>query len=174
MQLESLMSRTFCTYRSSHRKCYVKKSVCRDFVKFIGKHLSQSTFFNKVEAWNFIKKETLAHVFSCEFCKISKNTFLTEHLWTTASIQTVWELQPTVVWSRLLVKEERAATWWNAYLNCSGCVWSSYVIYKPLGTRSQKYLKPNEYFFAVYVYKCMSFNILKKTVTFSCFSFWKR
>ena len=28
----------------------------------------------------FIKKETLAHVFSCEFCEISKNTFFTEHL----------------------------------------------------------------------------------------------
>ena len=26
-------------------------------------------------AFNFIKKETLAQVFSCEFCKISKNTF---------------------------------------------------------------------------------------------------
>ena len=25
---------------------------------------------------NFIKKETLAQVFSCEFCEISKNTFL--------------------------------------------------------------------------------------------------
>ena len=33
----------------------------------------------------FIKKEALAHVFSCEFCQISKNTFFTEHLWTTAS-----------------------------------------------------------------------------------------
>ena len=32
------------------------------------------------EARNFIKKETLAHVFSCEFCEISKNTFLKEHL----------------------------------------------------------------------------------------------
>ena len=32
------------------------------------------------EAHNFIKKETLAQVFSCEFCEISKNTFLTEHL----------------------------------------------------------------------------------------------
>ena len=29
---------------------------------------------------NFIKKETLAQVFSSEFCKISKNTFFTEHL----------------------------------------------------------------------------------------------
>ena len=34
---------------------------------------------------NFIKKDTLAQVFSCEFCDISKNTFFTEHLWTTAS-----------------------------------------------------------------------------------------
>ena len=29
---------------------------------------------------NFIKKETLAQVFSCEFCEISKNAFFTEHL----------------------------------------------------------------------------------------------
>ena len=28
------------------------------------------------EKGNFIKKETLAQVFSCEFCEISKNTFL--------------------------------------------------------------------------------------------------
>ena len=30
-------------------------------------------------ACNFIKKETLAQVFSCEFCEISKNTLFTEH-----------------------------------------------------------------------------------------------
>ena len=34
---------------------------------------------------NFIKKGTLAQVFSCEFCEISKGTFFTEHLLTTAS-----------------------------------------------------------------------------------------
>ena len=34
---------------------------------------------------NFIEKETLTQLFSCEFCKISKNTFFTEHLRTTAS-----------------------------------------------------------------------------------------
>ena len=32
-------------------------------------------------ACNFIKKETLAQVFSYEFCEISKNIFFTEHLW---------------------------------------------------------------------------------------------
>ena len=31
------------------------------------------SFFSKV--CNFIKKETLAKVFSCEFCEISTNTF---------------------------------------------------------------------------------------------------
>ena len=30
------------------------------------------------EACNFIKNEILAQVFSCEFCEIFKNTFLTE------------------------------------------------------------------------------------------------
>ena len=29
---------------------------------------------------NFIEKETLAQVFSCEFCEISKNTFFLQHL----------------------------------------------------------------------------------------------
>ena len=38
-------------------------------------------------ACNFIKKETLAQVVSCEFCEISKNTFFTEHLWETASVE---------------------------------------------------------------------------------------
>ena len=36
---------------------------------------------NEPQACNFIKKETLAQVFSCEFCEISKNTFFTEPLW---------------------------------------------------------------------------------------------
>ena len=34
---------------------------------------------------NNFKKEDLTQVFSCEFWEISKNTFLTEHLRTTAS-----------------------------------------------------------------------------------------
>ena len=56
---------------------FCEKGVLRNFAKFTGKHLCQSLFFNKVAdaACNFIKKETLAQVFSCEFCEISKNTF---------------------------------------------------------------------------------------------------
>ena len=42
-------------------------------------------FWYAPKACNFIKKETLAQVFFCEFCEIFKNTFFTEHLRTTAS-----------------------------------------------------------------------------------------
>ena len=55
-------------------RCSVKKI----FTKFTGKHLCQGPFFNKVadlEAYDIIKKETLAQVFSCEFCEIFKNTY---------------------------------------------------------------------------------------------------
>ena len=73
--------------KSSHQWCSVKKGVHRNFAKFTGKHLCQSLLFNKVAggSCNFIKKETLTQVFSCEFCENSKNTFFTEHLRTTAS-----------------------------------------------------------------------------------------
>ena len=47
---------TDTSYRSSHRRCSVRKGVLRNFAKFTG-------------------KQTLAQVFSCEFCEISKNTF---------------------------------------------------------------------------------------------------
>ena len=46
------------------------------------------SLFNKVaglQVCNFIKKETLAQVFSCEFCEIFKNTYFEEHLQTAAS-----------------------------------------------------------------------------------------
>ena len=66
----------------------MKKGALINCTKFTGKHLCQVLYFNKfadLGDCNFIKKETLALVFSSEFCKISKNTFFTEHLWMTAS-----------------------------------------------------------------------------------------
>ena len=53
-------------FNKIHRKTPVPESLC-------------------CPAGKFIKKGTLAQVFSCEFCEIFKNTFFTEHLWTTAS-----------------------------------------------------------------------------------------
>ena len=64
--------------RSSPPEVFCKKGVLRNFAKFTGKHLGQSLC-------NLIKKEILAQVFSCKFCKISKYTFFTEHLWVIAS-----------------------------------------------------------------------------------------
>ena len=38
--------------------------------------------------YNIIKKDNLAHVFSCEFCEIFKNIFFTEHL--RAAVSAYW------------------------------------------------------------------------------------
>ena len=68
-------------FRSSHRRCSVRKGVLRNFTKFTWKLLCQSFFFNKVaglRSSTLSKKETLAQVFSCEFYKISRNTSFTE------------------------------------------------------------------------------------------------
>ena len=68
-----------CSYkfRKTHIKTPVPESL---FNKVAG--LSPATLLKKrlCESCNFIQKDTLAQVFSCEFCKIFKNTFFTEHL----------------------------------------------------------------------------------------------
>ena len=48
--------------RTSHQRCSIKKGVLKNFVKFKGKDLCQSLFFDKVTGL-FIKKENLAQVF---------------------------------------------------------------------------------------------------------------
>ena len=40
----------------------------------------------QVSSCKFIRKETLAQVFSCEFCEVFKIVFFTKHLWATASV----------------------------------------------------------------------------------------
>ena len=52
-------------FRRSRLEVFCKKGVLRNFAKFTGEYLCQSLF---------IKKETVIQVFSCEFCKIYKNT----------------------------------------------------------------------------------------------------
>ena len=59
--------------------------VLKIFVKFTGKHLLESQLLSG----NFIKKETLAHRFSFEFCKsflLQVFFYFKEHLWVTAGI----------------------------------------------------------------------------------------
>ena len=52
---------------------------------FLSSHLIRKMLPFKQISVHFIKKETLAQVFSCEFSEISKNTFFTEHLRANAS-----------------------------------------------------------------------------------------
>ena len=66
------------------RRCSVKKVSLE-----ITQHLQENTcarvsFLIKLQTLRLatlLKKETLAQVFSCKYCEISKNTLLTEHLW---------------------------------------------------------------------------------------------
>ena len=67
---------------------FYEKGVLKNFAKFTEKTES--------EACNFIKKETLAQVLSCEFCKILKNTFFTEHLQATAFYSSNGKMQRQV------------------------------------------------------------------------------
>ena len=60
------------------------------FFQMTLRKILENVFFEALEAFfkkacNFIKKESLAQVFSCEFCEIFKNTFFTEHFRTIAS-----------------------------------------------------------------------------------------
>ena len=60
-----------------------KKFVIKDFFSKCDQIFDEKFIFGAAKnvniyipfTWNFIKKETLAQVFSCEFCEISKNTF---------------------------------------------------------------------------------------------------
>ena len=74
-------------FRSSHRRCSIKKVLLEITQNSQENTCAKVSFLIKFQASgsNFIKKDTLAQVFSCEFCEISKNTFVTEHLRATAS-----------------------------------------------------------------------------------------
>ena len=91
----------FQVFRTSRPEVFCKKDVFRNITKFIGKHLCQSLFFNKIARYSqkhhkihwkrlvpeplFYKvaglrlatllKEAQAQVFSYEFWKISRNAF---------------------------------------------------------------------------------------------------
>ena len=58
------------------QRCSVKKVFLEISQNSQENTCTRASFFTKrPEAWNFIKKETLAQVFSYEFYEISKNTF---------------------------------------------------------------------------------------------------
>ena len=65
------------TIRSSRPQLFIKIGVLKNFAIFTRKHLCWSLYLKK--AFNFIK-ETPTQVFSCENCKIFKNSFFIEYL----------------------------------------------------------------------------------------------
>ena len=61
-------------YRSSHRRCSVRKDVLRNFAKFTGKHLCQGLFFNKVVGYFTLIWNLLSH-FNEKVCYPEKRLF---------------------------------------------------------------------------------------------------
>ena len=62
---------------------FCKKRCSKKFPKIHRKTPVPEPLFKyscRLQACNFIKKESLTQVFPCEFYEISKNTFFTEHL----------------------------------------------------------------------------------------------
>ena len=68
-------------------RCFVKKVFLKNSKNSQENTSARVSFLIKLQAetCNSFKKETLAQVFSCEFCQIFKKGFFTEHLWVTAS-----------------------------------------------------------------------------------------
>ena len=76
-------------FQKQPTEVFYKKSVLKNFTKFTGNTCARVSFLIKlqVESCNFIRKESLAQVFSCEFCVISKNTFSYRTPLAAASVQ---------------------------------------------------------------------------------------
>ena len=64
-------------FRSSRPEVFCKKGVLEISQNSQESTCARDSFLIKLQAkaWNFIKKESLRLVFSCEFCEISKNIF---------------------------------------------------------------------------------------------------
>ena len=76
-------------FRSSRPDVFCLKDVLRISQNSQENTCARLSVLIKLQAWacNFIKTETLAQVFSCEFSEISKSTFFKEYIWATASIK---------------------------------------------------------------------------------------
>ena len=75
MSLVSLVMK----FRSTHRRCSIREGVLRNFVKFTGKHLCQSLFFNNIvgpRAASVLKKRLWHRWFPVSFAKFLKTPFL--------------------------------------------------------------------------------------------------
>ena len=66
--MSKLLKKFTLKFESSSEDEILMMTILRNLAKFRGKHLCQRLFFNKVAGLcNFIKKETLSRMFSCEY-----------------------------------------------------------------------------------------------------------
>ena len=76
-------------FRSSHRRCSIKKAILKHFVIFTGKHLCWGLFFNKVaghQACDFIKKRLQHRYFLAKIGRFIRTPILKKicerlHFW---------------------------------------------------------------------------------------------
>ena len=75
-------------FRSSHRRCSLKKSILKNFANFTGKHMSWRLFLIRLQAWGLklYWKETATQMLSCKICEILKNIYFEERLRTTVTV----------------------------------------------------------------------------------------
>ena len=72
------------TSRSSRPEVFCKEDFLRNFVKFTGKHLCQSLFFNKVAGLRpatLLKKRLWHRCFPVNLTKFLRTPFFIKHLW---------------------------------------------------------------------------------------------
>ena len=72
-------------YRSSRRRCSIRKGVLRNFGKVIGKCLCQSLYFNKARPATLLKQRLWHRCFPMNFAKLPRTLFFAVQIWATAS-----------------------------------------------------------------------------------------
>ena len=72
---------------SNHQRRSLVKVVLKNFANFTGKNLCWSLFLIKLEFWGpaTLLIKTLTQQLSFEICKLFKNNYFEEHLWTSSS-----------------------------------------------------------------------------------------
>ena len=75
------------TFSSRRWRWSVKQDVLKNFGNFTGKNLRWSLFLIKLEFWGpaTLLIKTLTQQLSFEICKLFKNNYFEEHLWTSTS-----------------------------------------------------------------------------------------
>ena len=72
-----------CSNRNSRPQVFCKKGVLRNLIKFTGKHLYRSLFFNKVAGLRsaILFKKRLWKFFLGNFVKFLRTPFFIKHVW---------------------------------------------------------------------------------------------